>query len=263
MNPVETYDNSCGAALHNPDFDQTDGITDAENKVLGLLEAGQALAAQLDAVKDELQARLVAAVGQALPLGALFTPRAGLFGSSYVFTEKSRGEVDFEVAGPVALDTLNITRPTSCRFCVTVYPVDKSGTRTSETAAPLFFYLGEGAKPVSLAAGNGKVCEFVRKLALASVPQVEAPAGQGAAPVAETPVCAGLPAPSASPAPGFSLTPDELARFEAWAATKPRSGAVDGAQFQFSFLPTSIGLVSKVKCLVSGDELDLTDYDRW
>lgn len=258
-----TYDNSCGAALHNPDFDRGDDITDAESEVLGLLEEAQTLDTRLAAVKDELKACLERTLNKALPLGSLVGPRAGLFGDTYVPMVKSRDAVDYEVAGPAVVEDLNIPRPARCRFRVPVYPVDASTSRLS-TAVWLFGYLGVPEKAADPSSSNDQVCELVRKVALAGAPQVECAAPAPVSlPAVEAPVAASNQTPSAPPAPGFGLNSDEAARFEAWAATKPRSGAVDGAQFQFSFLPTSIGLITKVTCLVSGDVLDLTDYASW
>ena len=42
----------------------------------------------------------------------------------------------------------------------------------------------------------------------------------------------------------------------------PYYGVSDGA-YEYSFVPTSIGIVIKVKNLVSGDIIDLTDYEDW
>lgn len=42
----------------------------------------------------------------------------------------------------------------------------------------------------------------------------------------------------------------------------PYSGAIGGT-LTYSFTPTSIGVVFKVKDNLSGEVLDLTDYDSW
>lgn len=35
-----------------------------------------------------------------------------------------------------------------------------------------------------------------------------------------------------------------------------------GGRLQFIFIPTNIGLITKVRC-ECGNEIDLTDYDMW
>ena len=42
----------------------------------------------------------------------------------------------------------------------------------------------------------------------------------------------------------------------------PYYGAIDGA-YTYSFSPTSLGCVVKVRNTVTGDEIDLTDYSHW
>lgn len=61
----------------------------------------------------------------------------------------------------------------------------------------------------------------------------------------------------------FSLDASQVAKLVAWMTGKPASRAADGAQYEFCFVPTSLGTVVKVKCHLTGSEIDLTDYDSW
>lgn len=61
----------------------------------------------------------------------------------------------------------------------------------------------------------------------------------------------------------FELSPEQLQALTAWQADKPHSKAVDGAQFEYAFLPTSLGVIVKVRCHVTKTEIDLTDYASW
>lgn len=61
----------------------------------------------------------------------------------------------------------------------------------------------------------------------------------------------------------FGLTEEQTKKYIAWALTKPVSDDALGTQFEFLFIPTSLGTICKVKCLVTQDELDLTDYSTW
>jgi len=42
----------------------------------------------------------------------------------------------------------------------------------------------------------------------------------------------------------------------------PNYGPISGA-YKYSFLPTSLGMVIKVENVVSGDIIDLSDYEDW
>lgn len=55
---------------------------------------------------------------------------------------------------------------------------------------------------------------------------------------------------------------DELRRLQGASGDTPYCGAI-GGQFTFSFTHTSLGDVTKVKDAVTGEELDLSDYDSW
>lgn len=63
--------------------------------------------------------------------------------------------------------------------------------------------------------------------------------------------------------PSFSLTDEEWAKFDAWAATKSHSMDPMGTQFTFQFTPTSLGTITSVRCGVTKDELVLTDFSSW
>lgn len=43
---------------------------------------------------------------------------------------------------------------------------------------------------------------------------------------------------------------------------QPLAGAIGGI-FTYSFTMTTLGLVTKVKCAMTKEELNLTDYDDW
>lgn len=47
-----------------------------------------------------------------------------------------------------------------------------------------------------------------------------------------------------------------------WEAGFPYTGAIDGGT-TFSFTPTSLGIVSKAHYALTGDTLDLTEWELW
>ena len=47
-----------------------------------------------------------------------------------------------------------------------------------------------------------------------------------------------------------------------WDDGYPYTGAI-GGEFTYSFTPNSIGETVKVKNCITGDELNLTDYESW
>lgn len=61
----------------------------------------------------------------------------------------------------------------------------------------------------------------------------------------------------------FQLTDQQVKNFEEWKATLPKepSTAIGGA-YTFSFTPTNIGMIEKVK-YYNGQEIDLTEYEEW
>jgi hypothetical protein len=62
----------------------------------------------------------------------------------------------------------------------------------------------------------------------------------------------------------FSLTDDQMKKVTAWCKkhTTSADGAIGGT-FTFSFTPTSLGVIERVKHNPSGEELDVTEYDSW
>jgi hypothetical protein len=74
----------------------------------------------------------------------------------------------------------------------------------------------------------------------------------------------------------FSLTNEQIEKLSVWAAEQvskdtekaAQSGRIStygacGGAFTYSFTPTSLGLIVKVTNNLSGDELDLTEWDMW
>ena len=72
----------------------------------------------------------------------------------------------------------------------------------------------------------------------------------------------------------FTLTKEEYEKLDKWSklqdaivakkqnSAEPYYGAVGGA-ITYSFTPTSLGVITKVKHAVTKDVLDLTDYENW
>jgi len=66
----------------------------------------------------------------------------------------------------------------------------------------------------------------------------------------------------------FSLDKEQLKKFKEWdeehkgrcAFGDPMKQGAIGGRLTFSFTPTSLGEISKVKC-TCGEDIDLTDYD--
>jgi len=63
----------------------------------------------------------------------------------------------------------------------------------------------------------------------------------------------------------FTLTPEQVQRIEAWKDEHNRgkySGAI-GGRYTYSFTPTSLGVIVKVRDNLINEELDVTEYDEW
>lgn len=70
----------------------------------------------------------------------------------------------------------------------------------------------------------------------------------------------------------FTLTDADFARISEWKAEQPKpslkeiglsmTGAI-GGRWTYSFTPTSLGLIVKVKDGMYGGELDLSNYEDW
>lgn len=62
----------------------------------------------------------------------------------------------------------------------------------------------------------------------------------------------------------FALDKDQLQKFAEWSATLRRknTGAI-GGQFTFSFTPTNLGTVTEITDSISGEKIDVTDYESW
>jgi hypothetical protein len=62
----------------------------------------------------------------------------------------------------------------------------------------------------------------------------------------------------------FKLTEEQVIKIEDWKKTLPvaATGAI-GGRIEYSFVMTHIGVVAKVRDLVSQKELDITDYTTW
>ena len=62
----------------------------------------------------------------------------------------------------------------------------------------------------------------------------------------------------------FELSSEELKKIDDWVKKLPKSevGAI-GGRLEYSFTPTSLGVVVKVKDCITKTELDLTEYESW
>lgn len=74
----------------------------------------------------------------------------------------------------------------------------------------------------------------------------------------------------------FALTEEQKEKLGVWADEQHRKDAekaaasgrlsvygASGGAFSYTFTPTNLGLIVKVKNNLSGDELDLTEWDMW
>jgi hypothetical protein len=61
----------------------------------------------------------------------------------------------------------------------------------------------------------------------------------------------------------FALNAVQATQFIEWSKTHSVSPCALGTQYQFSFTPTGLGDAVTVTNLITGEELNLTDYDSW
>jgi len=61
----------------------------------------------------------------------------------------------------------------------------------------------------------------------------------------------------------FELTEEQLKKVESWKKDKEKYTGAIGGQFQYIFTPTLIGEIVEVKDLTTGEELNLTEYDKF
>lgn len=63
----------------------------------------------------------------------------------------------------------------------------------------------------------------------------------------------------------FGLSEEQQTKLTEWTLTKDMeayTGAI-GGRFTYSFTPTNLGTVVKVKDELDGTKIDLSDYDSW
>lgn len=66
----------------------------------------------------------------------------------------------------------------------------------------------------------------------------------------------------------FELTPDQEKKFKEWASSQPKesprgAGDLGVWPYQFIFTRTNCGDCLTIKNTISGDEIDLTDYESF
>lgn len=63
----------------------------------------------------------------------------------------------------------------------------------------------------------------------------------------------------------FTISEQDKKKIQEWKKTLPRPDVVGtiGDRFAYSFTPTGLGVMVTVKDFLSGQVLDLTDYDSW
>lgn len=64
----------------------------------------------------------------------------------------------------------------------------------------------------------------------------------------------------------FNLSESDWIKIKEWKANLPKQdsyGGAIGGRFGYIFIPTTLGTTKKVKDYISGEVLDLTDYDSW
>lgn len=62
----------------------------------------------------------------------------------------------------------------------------------------------------------------------------------------------------------FELTPEQIEKLLEWQLQKEEEyGGAIGGRWTYSFTPTSLGIVVKVRDAIDKSEIDLTNYDEW
>lgn len=61
----------------------------------------------------------------------------------------------------------------------------------------------------------------------------------------------------------FALDEEQIETLAEWMKEHKKSPAVDGGCYSYMFFPTTLGTVVKVKNEMTGEEIDLTDYESW
>lgn len=62
----------------------------------------------------------------------------------------------------------------------------------------------------------------------------------------------------------FTLDKEQLTKLNKWLKDRPpKYEGCSGGRYIYTFCPTSLGTVVKVKDSITGDEIDLSDYENW
>lgn len=62
----------------------------------------------------------------------------------------------------------------------------------------------------------------------------------------------------------FSLDENQQVALSIWMESRPpKYEGASGGRYVYSFCPTSLGLVVKIRDEITKEEIDLTDYESW
>ena len=62
----------------------------------------------------------------------------------------------------------------------------------------------------------------------------------------------------------FSLDKDQQEKLNAWMKTRPtKYEGCSGGRYVYTFRPTSLGLVTRVRDDITKEEINLSDYENW
>lgn len=64
----------------------------------------------------------------------------------------------------------------------------------------------------------------------------------------------------------FNLSEDDWIKIKKWKSELPKQdnhGGAIGGRYGYEFIPTTLGTTKRVKDYISGEVLDLTDYEHW